>query len=327
MSLGVSHATGYWQVGDATQQNGQFKHYSNAIKNRLCTRLVVNLKPYDIVPIHNYAFAQSFGDAAGTKKAVAERGWNPLNMGALTHPDISATRIDSDDEDNNNHNTDAKEYDLGPYSQQSQVSAVSQLTQRSAASHIAHKKLSRADLVVISQGTDVYNGFNLTGDITSQVFDKCQQQNNRLSGQRSALKKSREDQHRLGLSQITIVGKISSGALNKEGVILPNHPAAIQLILSRSQQNVEKKKLQAVSHQEKAYKLHQTGRESLLKWEASLVENSNIYLTSDNYKHTLCFKMIGRCKEDRDTIVTKVSKRKELWKDKWKDEPNPLQPV
>jgi hypothetical protein len=81
MSLGDPHATGYWQVGDATQQNGQFKYYSNKIKNRLCTRYLVNLKPFDVVPIYNYAFVRSFGDVDGTKKACAERGWNPLNMG------------------------------------------------------------------------------------------------------------------------------------------------------------------------------------------------------------------------------------------------------
>ena len=222
MSLGVPHATGYWQVGDATQQNGQFKHYSNKIKNRLCTRMLVNLKPYDIVPIYNYAFVRSFGDVDGTKIACAERGWNPLNMGALTHPDISATNIESEEEEDDT---------LDPFSQQSQLSGISQLIQRSAASHIEHKKLSRADLVVISQSTNVYKGFNLTGDITSQVFDKCQEQHSRLAGQRSALKKSRDEQHRIGLSQINIVGKISSGALNKEGVISPNHPGAILLLL------------------------------------------------------------------------------------------------
>jgi hypothetical protein len=37
--------------------------------------------------------------------------------------------------------------------------------------------------------------------------------------------------------------------------------------------------------------------------------------------------MIGRCKEDKDTISTKVSSRKDLWNNKWKNELNPLQPV
>jgi hypothetical protein len=89
------------------------------------------------------------------------------------------------------------------------------------------------------------------------------------------------------MTQINIVGKILAGALNKEGVISPNHPGAIELILTRSRQTQRKKKLQVASSQEKAYKLYTTGREVLSKWEGSLIENSAVNLTSDDYKHLL----------------------------------------
>jgi len=250
-----------------------------------------------------------------------------MNMGALTHPDIVATRVDSDEEDNADNNADNEEDETDPNSQQSQLSTVSQLTQRSAASHIANKKLTRADLVILAQGSNVYNGFNFTGDITSQVFDKCQEQHNRLSGQRADLKKRREEQHRSGLDQITIVGKLSSGAFNREGIISPNDPAAIELILSRSQQNIKNKKKKAASSQEKLYKSYVTGRGTLEKWEESQQEKSTVKLTSSEYECLLRFKMMGRCKEEKDKIPTLVGERKTLWYTKWKDEVNPLQPV
>jgi hypothetical protein len=45
---------------------------------------VPKFEPTDIVPLVNVAFSKSFGKQKNAQKAIASRGWNPLNYNVLT---------------------------------------------------------------------------------------------------------------------------------------------------------------------------------------------------------------------------------------------------
>jgi len=83
--FGVPYATHIWQVNDASSLNGKFKiELTKAKRNYIKHRDVPKFEPTDIVPLINAAFSRSFGNADAAKKAIQERGWNPLNYNLLT---------------------------------------------------------------------------------------------------------------------------------------------------------------------------------------------------------------------------------------------------
>jgi hypothetical protein len=81
----VPYATHIWQVGDANSVNGSFK--INLTKSK-CEYIKITGAPrfemMDIIPLVNWAFPLSFGNQKSAIKAVAQRGWNPLNFNLLT---------------------------------------------------------------------------------------------------------------------------------------------------------------------------------------------------------------------------------------------------
>ena len=68
-----------------------------------------NLLPTDIIPCINYAWDRSFAQVELNKKAIADRGWGPLNYNLLCHHDLKATMTKSECEElysmmKSNHN-------------------------------------------------------------------------------------------------------------------------------------------------------------------------------------------------------------------------------
>jgi hypothetical protein len=92
--LGVPYGTHLWQVADSSEMNGCFKMGLTKAK----TEYVKSMKEgqgwsvTDVVPLVNYAFERSFRDTRKAKKAIAARGWNPLNYALLLHPDVASTK-------------------------------------------------------------------------------------------------------------------------------------------------------------------------------------------------------------------------------------------
>jgi hypothetical protein len=83
--FGVPYATHIWQVADASALNGSFKiELAKAKRKYVEERDVPKFEPTDIVPLVNAAFPKSFGNNQHAVKAIAERGWNPLNYNSLT---------------------------------------------------------------------------------------------------------------------------------------------------------------------------------------------------------------------------------------------------
>ena len=91
--LGVPYATTLWQVGDASEQNGKFKVEWSREKQALLywkfeRGLPRTINATDIIPLLNIIFHKSYGNIEANKKAVAERGWSPLNRKLLEHPSL-----------------------------------------------------------------------------------------------------------------------------------------------------------------------------------------------------------------------------------------------
>jgi hypothetical protein len=91
--LGLPNGTAYWQVGDSSQQNGRFKNLNRSGKEYLRAEqrkyyASISIKRHHAVIILSFAWDKSYGDLVGNKKAILERGWNPLNRGVLHHDDI-----------------------------------------------------------------------------------------------------------------------------------------------------------------------------------------------------------------------------------------------
>ena len=93
--IGVPYGSHFWQVADSNECNGSFK--TNIYKFK---QAMYDCKPEgkrgfkdsDIIPIVNHAINKSFARIDSVKKAIAHRGWNPLNYCLLTAPDIAATK-------------------------------------------------------------------------------------------------------------------------------------------------------------------------------------------------------------------------------------------
>jgi hypothetical protein len=93
VNLGIPHATSYWQVGDSSEQNGHFKQLLSEAKKELIAykikhNLPIALNSEDIIPLVNKSWHSSFANIRTNRKAIAVRGWNPLNRNLLLHKEI-----------------------------------------------------------------------------------------------------------------------------------------------------------------------------------------------------------------------------------------------
>ena len=93
----MPYGTSYWQVGDIPEQNGSFKMALKKCKRDLLLahkekhHAVFAVEKEDIVDLVFKAWDESFAHIATNQKAVAERGWDPLNNNLLLHPEIQLT--------------------------------------------------------------------------------------------------------------------------------------------------------------------------------------------------------------------------------------------
>ena len=94
--IGVPYGTALWQVGDSSEQNGAYMMALSVIKAMIIERKQERMMPltidaHEIIIMVNYAWELSFARCAKNKKAIADRGWSPLNRAILLNPTIRAT--------------------------------------------------------------------------------------------------------------------------------------------------------------------------------------------------------------------------------------------
>lgn len=104
VNIGVPYGTHLWQVADSAECNSSFK--LALAKSQL--EYVANNKdgikesfyPSDIVPLVRMAWSSSFARHTHCKRAIAERGWGPLNYVLLDHLKIKITDASNDEVNN-----------------------------------------------------------------------------------------------------------------------------------------------------------------------------------------------------------------------------------
>ena len=99
--LGVPYGTALWQVGDSKEQNGAFniaftKAKQDLLKFKITKMTDSSLRPTDLIPLINIAWNKSFARIDTNRKAIAARGWNPLNYHLLMDPELRATMTASE---------------------------------------------------------------------------------------------------------------------------------------------------------------------------------------------------------------------------------------
>jgi hypothetical protein len=95
--IGLPNGTGKWQVGDSSEQNGQWKTEMTREKGKLVlykTRVGMStvIEKSDIVPLTNLVWPLSFGRVLTNRTAIRDRGWVPANRILLLDPEILKTR-------------------------------------------------------------------------------------------------------------------------------------------------------------------------------------------------------------------------------------------
>jgi hypothetical protein len=95
--IGVPYGTHIWQVADSPQLNGLFKNsLAKAKKIFFDIKVERNIQRFettDIIPLVTYAWDRSFALVHNAKKAIAQRGWNPMNYYLLDHKDVRCDEI------------------------------------------------------------------------------------------------------------------------------------------------------------------------------------------------------------------------------------------
>lgn len=75
------------------------------VEEKIRRNLEPTITKTDVIPLVNRCWAASFARTENNKKAIADRGWGPLNFAQLANPEIIATKPkgeNNDDDDNIN---------------------------------------------------------------------------------------------------------------------------------------------------------------------------------------------------------------------------------
>ena len=77
------------------------------------SKLSKTLHRHDILPLVNKAWKEYFGIKENNLKATRDRGWNPLDMHLLMHPDIVKQANTASMRDQQTHTSEALTVDDG----------------------------------------------------------------------------------------------------------------------------------------------------------------------------------------------------------------------
>ena len=77
----------------------------------------LSLRPTNLIPLINFAWNKSFAQKDTNKKAIAARGWYPLNYHLLMDPELRATMTKSE------HDNESSKITLPSSMKQQQISA------------------------------------------------------------------------------------------------------------------------------------------------------------------------------------------------------------
>jgi hypothetical protein len=97
--IGVLYGMNLWQVGDSVQQNGAYKsrlalEKSLLLQKKQKMQLDFRIDRHDVVGLVHRAWEHSFAKVENNRKAITERGQNPLTFNLL---DLKELQREKDD--------------------------------------------------------------------------------------------------------------------------------------------------------------------------------------------------------------------------------------
>jgi hypothetical protein len=95
--IGVPYGTNLWQVGDSAQQNGAYKSRLSLEKHLLVEhkqkmRMAFKIERHDVVGLVHRFWLHSLAKVESSKRAIAERGWNPLTYNLIDHKELNRAK-------------------------------------------------------------------------------------------------------------------------------------------------------------------------------------------------------------------------------------------
>ena len=303
VALGLPHATHHWQVADSSQLNQTFKAGCRTAKDALRAHQELNnktpsIKRHHVIPICNAGFAISFAQEEKVKRAVAVRGWNPLNMNCLLNDEVQRTKI-----------VDESTFNRG-------------------------KPPSPAELAVLEQGPGVITEFNWEGCVTLQLHSQCGQQMKRLLAQNEEIKARRKKQQERQDAQITFFGRMTSGKLYENGVASVNDPNLIRHMQGRLDKENREARVRDCKRYEREKKAWDQGQEAMATFLDKKEKNPASYLLNHvQLNRLLRFKWsaIEDHLRPRATLLNKTGEvgkkfKMDLWA-VWEQQKDPLAPL
>jgi hypothetical protein len=181
VNLGIPYATSYWQVGECSKQNGQFKCLLTVAKKEIVAfklkhNLPINLTGEDIVPLVNYAWDTTFANVRTNKKAIAVRGWNPLNRNLLLDKEICTTTNNCEkirninNNNNNNDNTDTDDLTFSIASQVNTSTGFAGGTFGKLIQHVLRNGGQEKSKQQLTRGEDIENSIKKAKRMSSGVM-------------------------------------------------------------------------------------------------------------------------------------------------------------
>ncbi len=272
--IGVPYGTHIWQVADSLELNGAFKmgvtRTEKEIYNAKPDSLMYKWKMTDIIPIVNGAFPTSFGWVDKSKKAIADRGWGPLNYALFQHPEVVKTKPV----------TTTNDESLPP------SDSVNTMLLESAVSNVTDQDSCTVRINI---------GLGAAGRATDAiVLSKV-----KSIGARKARKERREREENVASSgeRLTKVTRVTSGALASQGIYSLGEDLHRRVVL-----DLEIKKTDEARAENNQVAREDTRRaKALVVWERRRTMARND-MTQDDLKV-----LIQDMKRESDSLLRKVS--------------------
>ena len=226
------------------------------------------------------------------KKAVAQRGWNPLNMNCLYHPDIISTKVLNDTQQREEMERNVLRKDMG-----------------------VAVDLTEADIRVATDGPGAIKQFNWMGNITKQVFENCNTRIVRYTEQERELEDRKVKQRQQGLGQLELLNKftcnrLSSGIMYYNGVASPNNEHFITALRMKLQKQEKASFQKECKEYVVAKKRYEEGKMLLGQLQDAEHNKTKYRLTNATLQKLICWKWSAQPKHDRDNLKVLKGKNK-----------------
>ncbi len=203
--LGVPYKTDLWQCGDDSAANGLFKYELHRVKmilnrDKELSNLAHNQKcilQTDIIPLVNVAWNRSFNNEENMKKVFARKGFNPFTRALLLHPEVLATKPETDTASSSTSSTTSS-------STSTETSSSSTSTSTSSSSTSTSSKAPLLSLLNMTTAASHLNKISRLQELQDLAA-------------KSGIRREGVTPGTIDVRPLVDIGRISSGKVCKEG--------------------------------------------------------------------------------------------------------------